>query len=155
MRTLHHRDCIQPISHVNKTRNIWPLSFFKKVIGGSLTSYSSGSDSLGTGCRILQNSFHSEEWLLVLIGDQLTTLPLSVDCVDTIQGCKMFLSLKCNCCYVLHLHRSRPHSWSWHFHTFLHLNLAISLRGGHAGLYSLQLRKLRSGSALRPTPHSW
>lgn len=45
--TLHHRDCIQPISHVNKTRNIWPLSFFKRVIGGSLTSYSSGSDSFG------------------------------------------------------------------------------------------------------------
>lgn len=28
-------------------RNVWPLSFFKRVIGGSLTSYSRGSDSLG------------------------------------------------------------------------------------------------------------
>lgn len=130
------------------------MSFFKRVIGGSLTSGSLGSDSLpGQAteyCRILSSL---KNGLLVLISGQLATLPLSVDAIGTIQGCDSIPQLEIELLFLV-ASVLLPVVFM-HFHMSLHLNLAISLRGGHAGLSSLQLRKLSSGSALRLSPHSW
>lgn len=99
----------------------------------------------GTGYRVLPNSFHSEEWLAR--SRQWPASSSAAFCwlhrynprVCKYPSTWSLIAVPCCICVA-------PDCVPWHFHVLLRLNLAIGLRGSHAGPYSLQSGKYGWGS---------